>query len=112
MKLRIELTKVFDDGELPVILGGNYKAKYKVGDTIDFLNSIKDDGVVEKLRVIGILDNNNYIFLGGISYEKRSSDNAILIPFDESILQRDMKNESNVFMARFLPAELYHLAML
>lgn len=47
-----------DKNELPIIVGSNYGKYYKPGDEVYFL---KDGGVIHKARIIGIIDNNQFL---------------------------------------------------
>ncbi|WP_297438765.1 FtsX-like permease family protein [uncultured Clostridium sp.] len=72
--------------EVPVILGNIYKDKYNIGDTIGALDL---DGIEEeaiKLKVIGILDKDNYVFESGISVVGQTLDNSMIFPYNDEII--------------------------
>lgn len=93
-----EFEKIKDDGILPVILGSNYKDKCNVSDFIEIYNPFK--GMAYKMKVIGILDEDSYIFQDGVGNDKMPLSNAILFPFDESILDAKSKDYNSIAIAK------------
>ena len=73
-----------DKDYIPVILGYAYKDKYKIGDKIETLR-INERWEYEKgkMRVIGILTEDNYVYENGMLTEGQSLNNAILLPYTE-----------------------------
>lgn len=83
-----------DNNYTPVILGNIYKDKYKVGDLIESLDFGADSEPKKtNLKVIGILDDNNYVYEDGILAKGKSLKNAIIYPYNENILLKDRTNE-------------------
>lgn len=92
--------------ETTVILGNAYKEKYKTGDTIEVLDL---DGIEEKiikLKVIGILDKENYVFENGISAIGKSLDNTMIVPYNDQITnyidEVENKNWIQINLANYL----------
>ncbi|WP_418223239.1 FtsX-like permease family protein [Clostridium isatidis] len=86
--------KSVEDGPIPIIVGNIYKDKYSIGDRIETI--IPDEnGEYKKaqLKIVGILAENNYINLGGVSFDQQSLANAILIPFRKAYMMQNSEND-------------------
>lgn len=93
-----DFKEVEKNGTLSVIVGYNYKNKYKVSDFIEVYNPIK--GETEKLNIVGILNSDSYIFEESASMNKISLNNAIIFPINEEIFSCDVNNENEILRAK------------